>query len=305
PEPEPTPTDPPAAPAEGGATVERTFALDGVSAPWGLAVLPDGDLLVGSRDTGTVHRLNPDTGDTTTVGTVQAAEPGSGRGLLGLDTDGSHVYAFYSTASDSRVSRFVYSPDRAEGSQLSPAQGLVTGMPIESVANGGAVALGPDELLYAATAQGRPGEGTAGDVLTRVTLAGNDPDASHGPGGRIASGDPGVRAFDWDQVGRLWYLAGDGMLRCLEAGAAPGSATQQDVGLPEGAAGLVYASAALWVSDPLTDVLWRLPLDGADPVADATAVSLGTSESLGVVRAADGDRLWALSGSELLEISVS
>jgi glucose/arabinose dehydrogenase len=44
-------------PAKGSVKVVRTVA-EGLKTPWGLAPLPDGDLLVSSRDEGTITRVD-------------------------------------------------------------------------------------------------------------------------------------------------------------------------------------------------------------------------------------------------------
>ncbi|WP_181010469.1 sorbosone dehydrogenase family protein, partial [Streptomyces sp. SM14] len=308
PSPDPTPTDPPPAPAEGTATVERSYALDGITAPWGLAELPDGDLLIGSRDTGTIHRLTPATGETSVVGTVQAAEVGTEAGLLGIETDEEHAYAFYSTASDSRIMRFVVSGDRAAGAQLSPAQRIMPGLAGAAVSNGGPLAFGPDGLLYASIGGGGA-EGEAGfaDVLARMTSTGAEPTAAEAgdEGGYVRVADADVRGFDWDAFGRLWFVTDQGELRVVEPGEDGGAARDVFAWGPGFAPGdITYSAASLWVSDLDAGEIWRVPLDGGDLVAEPTALALEDDGPLRSVRAAGDGRLWALTGDALLIIAV-
>lgn len=49
--------------------VLRTVTED-LKSPWGLAPLPDGDLLVSSRDEGTITRVDTETGKKTELGEV-------------------------------------------------------------------------------------------------------------------------------------------------------------------------------------------------------------------------------------------
>ncbi len=55
-------------------TVVRTVAT-GLGTPWGLAPLPDGDLLVSSRDDATITRVDGKTGRKTELGEVPGVSP--------------------------------------------------------------------------------------------------------------------------------------------------------------------------------------------------------------------------------------
>ncbi|MCZ9344370.1 PQQ-dependent sugar dehydrogenase, partial [Streptomyces sp. TRM76130] len=61
-------------PAEGSVRVTRTVAT-GLDSPWGLAPLPDGDLLVSSRDQATITRVDTETGEKTVLGEVPGVSP--------------------------------------------------------------------------------------------------------------------------------------------------------------------------------------------------------------------------------------
>lgn len=52
----------------------RTVAT-GLNTPWGLAPLPDGGLLVASRDKGTITKVDEKTGKKTELGTVSGVSP--------------------------------------------------------------------------------------------------------------------------------------------------------------------------------------------------------------------------------------
>lgn len=72
-----------AAPAKGSVKVVRTVA-EGLKSPWGLAPLPEGGLLVSSRDEGTITRVDEKTGRTTELGQVPGVAPAGEGGLLGI-----------------------------------------------------------------------------------------------------------------------------------------------------------------------------------------------------------------------------
>lgn len=61
-------------PAKGTAKVLRTVT-EGLKTPWGLAPLPDGNLLVSSRDDGTITRIDEKTGKKTELGKVSGVSP--------------------------------------------------------------------------------------------------------------------------------------------------------------------------------------------------------------------------------------
>ncbi len=61
-------------PAKGSAKAVSTLA-EGLKSPWGLAALPGGDLLVASRDEGTIHRIDGEGGKQTLLGSVPGVSP--------------------------------------------------------------------------------------------------------------------------------------------------------------------------------------------------------------------------------------
>ncbi|NJP67018.1 PQQ-dependent sugar dehydrogenase, partial [Streptomyces spiramenti] len=300
----PAPTDPPPASAGGDATVERTFALDGVSAPWGLAVLPDGGLLIGSRDTGTVHRLDPATGETTTVGTIPGVDSSGGTGLLGLAADEGSVYAYYAAGESVRIGRFAYQPDRAEGQRLGAFSGLVTGLPRAAGDGGGRIGMGPDGHFYASVGSdpATVGEELAGGLL-RTTSSGSPPADGNADAGSplFASTRGAVQGFAWDDVGRTWYVDDAGDLAVVPV--PEGGVTVPTVAFTwapgSDLAGVAYRDSALWITDGNPGGLWRVPLDGPRLVDDPGFVKLdGLSETRGVVSTADA--LWVLDASGVL-----
>lgn len=61
-------------PAKGSVKVVRTVT-EGLKSPWGLAPLPEGGLLVSSRDEGTITRVDEKTGKKTELGSVPGVAP--------------------------------------------------------------------------------------------------------------------------------------------------------------------------------------------------------------------------------------
>ncbi|MBO0918861.1 PQQ-dependent sugar dehydrogenase, partial [Streptomyces laculatispora] len=70
-------------PAKGSVKVVSTLT-EGLDSPWGLAALPDGDLLVSSRDKGTITRVDAKSGKKTLLGAVPGVAPAGEGGLLGI-----------------------------------------------------------------------------------------------------------------------------------------------------------------------------------------------------------------------------
>ncbi|QJT06664.1 hypothetical protein G9272_05765 [Streptomyces asoensis] len=131
----------------------------GLDTPWGMTPLPDGDLLVSSRDDGRITRVDADNGTKTEAGSVQGAQdlPGEG-GLLGLAVSPDFasdrlVYAYLTTASDNRIVRMRYDTSRPQREQLGSPEVVLEGIPNGTYHNGGRLAFGPDGMLYAGTGE--------------------------------------------------------------------------------------------------------------------------------------------------------
>lgn len=132
-----------------------------LTAPWGLAPLPDGQsALVGERVSGRVLRVAAEHQPqlVATVGDVDATHGG---GLLGIALSPDYVedglvYAYVTTATDSRIVRIA--PGGA-------AKVIVTGLPAGGAHPGGAIAFGADGLLYVATGSAGGSDAGGADAL--------------------------------------------------------------------------------------------------------------------------------------------
>lgn len=147
-----------AAPAKGSVKVLRTVTT-GLNTPWGLAPLPDDSaLLVASRDKGTITKVDAKTGRKTELGTVSGVSPAGEGGLLGIalspDYASDHmIYAYFTSASDNRIVRMLYDAKKPAGEQLGAPDTIFKGIPKGYIHNGGRIAFGPDEMLYAGTGE--------------------------------------------------------------------------------------------------------------------------------------------------------
>ncbi len=308
-------------PAKGSAKVTATMAT-GLSAPWGLARLPDGSLLVGARDTGRISRVDHATHAVSEVGLVPgvAHTKGGENGLLGLavspDYGSDHlVYAYFSTESDNRVASFLYDPSRPKGEQLGAPDTLLRGIPTGTQDDGGRIAFGPDGDLYAGTGDaGRRAlaqdASSLGGKILRMAPDGGTPADNPTSGSLVyATGFRNVQGLDWDGQGRLWAseFGQDTWdeLDLVKPGGNYGwptvEGTAHRAGLVDpveqwhpadaSPSGVAYAAGCVWTASLKGGRLWRVPLAGAKPSAAPQAFLTGTYGRLRTVVALDDHTL--------------
>jgi glucose/arabinose dehydrogenase len=194
-----------AEPAETPAGGVRTIA-SGLSVPWGIAFLPDGDALVGERDSGRILRIPARGGTPREVMRLPEVAPGGEGGLLGLAVSPDYagdglVYAYETTDRDNRIVRFRL------GGTVRP---ILTGLRAGANHDGGRIAFGPDGKLYAGV--GETGDSAlAQDVaarngkILRIDPDGSVPADNPFPGSPVWSlGHRNVQGLAWDAGGRLW-----------------------------------------------------------------------------------------------------
>ncbi|WP_106428779.1 PQQ-dependent sugar dehydrogenase [Streptomyces sp. AA1529] len=320
---------PSAAPAKGSVKVVKTLTT-GLESPWGLAPLPGGDLLVSSRDTGKILRIDGDSGRKTEVGTVPGVEPGGEGGLLGLAVPpdgaeaGKMVYAYFTSASDNRIVRMLYDPAKEPGDQLGAPDTILKGIPKGRIHNGGRIAFGPDKMLYAGT--GESGDGglaqdkkSLGGKILRMTPEGEP--AGHGspdPDSVVYSwGHRNVQGLDWDRGKRLWAseFGQDTWdeLNLIEPGGnygwpdAEGRSDDKRFENPveqwrtdeASPSGLAVAAGSVWMAGLRGERLWRIPLEGGEPAAAPQAFLKGKYGRLRTVVAdrgsGGGHGLWLVT----------
>ncbi|MER5810151.1 PQQ-dependent sugar dehydrogenase [Streptomyces sp. NPDC002033] len=313
------PAQRPAAPARGSVTVSGE-AAKGLRSPWGVAPLPGGDLLVASRDKGTISRVRTDTGAVTEIGKVPGVAPGGEGGLLGLALSPSFasdrlVYAYFTTESDNRIARMRYDEQRAPGQQLGAPDTVLRGIPKGVVHNGGRIAFGPDRMLYAGT--GETGDKalaqdkkSLGGKILRMTPDGQPVHGNPEADSVVYSyGHRNVQGLAWDEDKRLWAAEfGQNTwdeLNLIEPGGnygwpeAEGKAGRAGFRDPVAVwktdeaspSGIAWAQGSVWMAGLKGERLWRIPLKGAVPAAEPEAFLQGKYGRLRTVVSLGGDKL--------------
>ncbi|MFF6978870.1 PQQ-dependent sugar dehydrogenase [Streptomyces sp. NPDC008343] len=312
-------------PAKGSVKVVRTVA-EGLNTPWGLAPLPDGDLLVSSRDEATITRVDGETGKKTELGEVPGVSPAGEGGLMGLalspDYASDHmIYAYFTSASDNRVVRVLYDEQRPAGEQLGAPDTIFKGIPKGFIHNGGRIAFGPDKMLYAGTGEsGDTGlsqdkESLGGKIL-RLTPEGEPAPGNPFPDSPVYSyGHRNVQGLAWDAKQRL-FAAEFGQdtwdeLNAIKPGGnygwpeAEGKSDSSKYRNPlaqwgtddASPSGIAYAEGSVWMAGLKGQRLWRVPLNGTEASADPQAFLEGEYGRLRTVVSAGGDKLWVTTSN--------
>jgi glucose/arabinose dehydrogenase len=285
----------------------------GLKAPWGLALVPDGDAFVSERDTGLVKRVGRD-GTVTSLGRVPEVVPRGEGGLMGLAVSPSFdkdrlLYAFHTAAQENRIVRMT-----VDGDRLGPPKLVLGGIAKASIHNGGRLLFGPDGMLYAGT----------GDASVRD--AAQDRNSLNGkilrmtPDGEPAPGNPfGTRLFSlghrnpqglaFDADGRLWASEfGQNTwdeLNLIRPGknygwpVAEGKAEQAEFVDPvaqwstgeASPSGIAVAGNAVYMAALRGARLWQIPLDGEKAGRPRAFFVREFGRLRTVARAAD-DTLW-------------
>lgn len=312
-------------PAKGTVKVVRTVA-EGLNTPWGLAPLPEGGLLVASRDEGKITRVDEKTGRKTELGEVPGVSAAGEGGLLGLapspDYASDHmVYAYFTSASDNRIVRMLYDTKRPAGDQLGAPDTIFKGIPKGMIHNGGRIAFGPDGMLYAGTGE----SGDRGLAQDRKSLGGKilrlTPEGEPAPGNPFPDspvysyGHRNVQGLAWDSKQRL-FASEFGQdtwdeLNAIEPGAdygwpaAEGKSKDPKYRNPiaqwhtdeASPSGIAYAEGSIWMAGLKGQRLWRIPLKGTAASADPQAFLKGEYGRLRTVVSAGGDKLWVTTSN--------
>ena len=176
----------------------------GLEAPWDLVFTPDGEALVSERDSSRLLSIDS-SGNVEELQRLPENGTGEG-GLLGIalspnyESDG-YIYAYYTTDTDNRVTRFRLGED---------PEPILTGIPVLTYHNGGRIAFGPDGNLYVGT--GDAGDtsnsqdlNSLGGKILRVTLDGDVPADNPFSNSPIYSyGHRNVQGLAWDEGGQLY-----------------------------------------------------------------------------------------------------
>ncbi|MFC9844690.1 PQQ-dependent sugar dehydrogenase [Streptomyces sp. NPDC060223] len=310
-------------PAKGSVKVVRTVTED-LDSPWGLAPLPEGDLLVSSRDEGTITRVDGESGKKTELGEVPGVAPEGEGGLLGIalspDYASDHlVYAYFTTVSDNRIVRMLYDESKPSGDQLGSPDTIFRGIPKGYIHNGGRIAFGPDGMLYAGAGEtGQTGLAqdtkSLGGKILRMT-----PEGEPAPGNPFddsvvySYGHRNVQGLAWDDKQRLWAAefgqdTWDELNQIKPGGnygwpvvegesdnskyLNPVAQWHTDDASPSG---IAYAQGSIWMAGLKGERLWRIPLAGTKASADPQAFLEGDYGRLRTVVSAGGDKLWLVT----------
>jgi glucose/arabinose dehydrogenase len=310
------------APGTSAAAAPRVL-VTGLEVPWGVAFLPDGAALVTERKSARLLRVAPD-GAVTPVGTVAGVVAQGEGGLLGVavspDFAADHaIFVAYTSATDNRVVRLQAA---ADGTVDGAAQRVVvSGIVKAGIHNGGAVAFGPDGLLYVGTGDaGRraPAQDRAdlGGKILRVTPDGAPaPDNPFGsavyslghrnvqglafaPDGTLYAAEFGQNRFD--EINRITAGGNYGWPEVEGVGDRPGFTDplvtwSTDEASPSG---LAYAGGALYAAGLRGERLWRVPVTGPGAVGTPEALFTGEFGRLrAVTPTPDGAALWTTTSN--------
>ncbi|WP_371576735.1 sorbosone dehydrogenase family protein [Streptomyces sp. NBC_01314] len=312
-----------APPAEGSVKVVRTVAED-LDTPWGLAPLPEGGLLVSSRDEATISRIDEESGKKTVLGEVPGVAPAGEGGLMGIALSSEYasdhmIYAYFTSESDNRIVRMLYDPEKPAGGQLGAPDIILRSIPKGTNHNGGRLAFGPDKMLYASTGERYEGplaqdKDSLGGKILRMT-----PDGEPAPGNPFddsvvySYGHRNVQGLAWDGKQRLWASEfGQNTwdeLNQIRPGGNYGWPEVEGKGGKSGyvdpvavwrtdeasPSGIAMAEGSVWMAGLRGERLWRIPLDGTETAADPQAFLEGDYGRLRTVVSAGEDRLWLVT----------
>ncbi|WP_078841161.1 PQQ-dependent sugar dehydrogenase [Streptomyces acidiscabies] len=310
-------------PAKGSVRVVRTVA-EGLKSPWGVAAIPGGGLLVGSRDEGTITLVGA--GATAEVGEVPGVSPDGEGGLLGLALSPQFasdrmVYAYFTSESDNRIVRMRYDERRPAGQRLGAPDTVFKGIPKGRIHNGGRIAFGPDGMLYAGT--GESGDtglaqnlGSLGGKILRLTPEGEPAPGNPFPDSPVYSyGHRNVQGLAWDSRQRL-FAAEFGQntwdeLNAIAPGGnygwpdAEGRSTDAKYRNPlaqwptadASPSGIAYAEGSIWMAGLRGQRLWRIPLNGTEASAEPQAFLAKEYGRLRTVVSAGENKLWVTTSN--------
>jgi glucose/arabinose dehydrogenase len=198
----------------GQVNVRLEEVVTGLDVPWGIAFLPNRDMLVSERS-GRVRLVQNGTLRPQAVATVNVSDQGEG-GLLGIATHPDFVsnrffYVYFTANANGSVVNRVERWRLSENS-LSATRDriIIDGIPVAQFHNGGRIRFGPDGMLYIGTGDARsPGlsqdvKSLAGKIL-RLTPEGQVPADNPFPGSPVyISGIRNTQGFDWVNPSTLW-----------------------------------------------------------------------------------------------------
>lgn len=185
------------------------IVADNLQIPWGIAFLPDGDLLVTERP-GTLKRIGKEGRSYDIKGVWHVGEGG----LLGVAVhpdfdERGWIYLYFSKKNDDgQIVNSVWQYWLANGELMTPAP-VLSGIPGAPYHDGGRIAFGPDGYLYITTGDaGNPESAQdinslAGKIL-RIDPRGEIPPDNPFGNAVWSYGHRNPQGLAWDDKGRLW-----------------------------------------------------------------------------------------------------
>lgn len=193
--------------ATGQIDVRAETVVTGLEVPWGIAFLPNGDMLVTER-AGRVRLVQNQQLRPQSIATINVSDRGEG-GLLGIaahpEIASNRWFYVYFTADQAgtpvnRVERWQLSPDRFSATR---DRVIIDNIPVAQFHNGGRIRFGPDGMLYIGTGDARNPDSSqdikslAGKIL-RLTPEGQVPPDNPFPGNPVyITGIRNTQGFDW------------------------------------------------------------------------------------------------------------
>lgn len=182
-------------------TAQISAVAQNLEIPWGMAFLPNGDILVTERP-GRV-KLVEKNGNIKLISELSNVKHIGEGGLLGIAfhpdfSSNNFVYFYYTYGGETlnRVVRMIYKNEKLENEQI-----IVDKIPGAPNHNGGRIKFGPDKLLYIGTGDAQnpslaqDTNSLAGKIL-RVSDSGKTEVYSYG--------HRNVQGLAWDSNGNLW-----------------------------------------------------------------------------------------------------
>ncbi|WP_414545080.1 PQQ-dependent sugar dehydrogenase [Nostoc sp. CCY0012] len=198
----------------GQVKVRAEEVVTGLEVPWGIAFLPNNQMLVTERP-GRVRLVQNGELQESPVATLEITASGEG-GLLGIAAHPDFAtnrffYLYYTVDKDgspiNRVERWQLSSD---GNSASSDQIIIDDIPAALFHNGGRLRFGPDGMLYIGTGDAREPQisqdvdSLAGKIL-RVTPDGQVPADNPFPGNPVfITGIRNTQGFDWHNPSTLF-----------------------------------------------------------------------------------------------------
>ncbi|MBI4781495.1 MAG: PQQ-dependent sugar dehydrogenase [Oscillatoriophycideae cyanobacterium NC_groundwater_1537_Pr4_S-0.65um_50_18] len=200
--------------AAGQVDVRVEEVVTGLDVPWGIAFLPNNDMLVSER-AGRVRLIQNGNLRPQAIATINVSDRGEG-GLLGIathpDVANNRFFYVYFTADNSgtpvnRVERWQLSQD---GLSATRDRIILDNIPVAQFHNGGRIRFGSDGMLYVGTGDARDPDlsqdvnSLAGKIL-RVTPDGAVPADNPFAGSPVyILGIRNTQGFDWINASTLW-----------------------------------------------------------------------------------------------------